>query len=379
MHTKTTRRVTLFGRLSAAIVLGLLVAYSNYPGLKTASAASATCTSITDCSNQISDTSNKVSDLKNQAVSYQDAITRLSSQISTVQSQISDSQSQQASLEHDIADAQTQIDTQKGILGEDLRTMYIDGQMSTIEELATSNNLSDYVNKEEYRTAVQTSLQASLDKIAKLQQDLQVKKDAVEALLKTQQQDAVELQNDQSTQSSMLSMNKSQQADYNAQTAANQAKLNALIAAQRTANTSSKGGYYFIRFPGSAHSFNDAAYPYANAGFSMSTAPGCNNGDGPDQWGYCTRQCVSYAAWAVQASGRSAPKFWGNAKNWVAAARRAGIPLYNVPQPGDVAISTTGTWGHAMYVEQVSGRQIYVAQYNQQLTGQFSHQWRQWE
>jgi surface antigen len=68
--------------------------------------------------------------------------------------------------------------------------------------------------------------------------------------------------------------------------------------------------------------------------------------------------------------------YYGNAKNWVYAARRDGVPIYSDPQPGDVAISTHGTWGHAMYVEAVSGDQIYVSQYNQHLTGEYSTQWR---
>ena len=111
----------------------------------------------------------------------------------------------------------------------------------------------------------------------------------------------------------------------------------------------------------------------------MSTAPGCVDNDGPDRWGYCTRQCVSYAAWAVERSGRNAPMYYGNAKDWVWAAQRDGVPVYTSnPQPGDVAISTAGTWGHAMYVESVSGSQIYISQYNAQLQGEYTTQWRNW-
>ncbi len=177
----------------------------------------------------------------------------------------------------------------------------------------------------------------------------------------------------------MLNYNVSQQSAYNAQTAANQTRLAQLIAAQRSANNTSKGGYYFIRVPGPVRSFNGGAYPYKNAAFSMSTAPGCNDNDGPDKWGYCTRQCVSYAAWAVEASGRAAPRYWSDAKKWPARARAAGIPVYNTPQRGDVAISMSGNWGHAMYVESVSGNNMTVSQYNQQLDGRYSVQTRRWQ
>ncbi len=378
MQSKHTTKFTIIRRTSAALALALLIMGTSYPGYKQATAA-ATCSSISECTNQINASTNAVSNLKNQAVSYKDALTRLSSAIGQTQGSIAANQREQANLEQKIVDAQNQIDQQKAVLGENLRSMYIDGQMSTIESLATSSSLSVYVDKQEYSTAVQNSIQATLAKITALQSSLQSQKQQVISLLNQQKAEAARLASDRSEQANMLNYNQSQQSSYNALTAANQAKLNALIAAQRSANVSSKGGYYFIRIPGAIRSFNPGAYPYANAGFSMSTAPGCNDNDGPDQWGYCTRQCVSYAAWAVEASGRAAPRYWGNAKNWVSRAKAAGVQVSNTPQRGDVAISTSGTWGHAMYVESVSGNFINVSQYNQQLTGRLSTQSRQWQ
>lgn len=369
----------LVTRLSAALLLAGLLTISTNLGASTAWAVGSSCNSIADCTNQINSSTNQVKSLKNEAVSYSDAINRLGSQVGQIQGQISYSRSEQGRLSNEITNTQAVIERQKSVLGDTLRALYIDGQMSTIEALATSNKFSDYVDKEEYRTAVQTSIESTLSRLAKLQAQLQTKKQQVGSLLSQQQSQASQLQSAKSEQSSLLTMNKTQQAAYNAQTAANQSKLAALIAAQRNANNASKGGYYFLRFSGGVGGFSPGAYPYKNAGFSMSTAPGCNDNDGPDKWGYCTRQCVSYAAWAVEASGRKAPRYYGNAKNWVAKARANGVQVANVPQRGDVAISTAGTWGHAMYVESVSGNRIYVSQYNQQVNGEFSYQWRQWQ
>ena len=187
------------------------------------------------------------------------------------------------------------------------------------------------MDKEEYRTAVQNNVQSTIDQVAAMQAKLQSERQQVSSLASQAQTQASQLRNAQSEQSNMLGYNISQQSSYNSLTAANQSKLAALIAAQRSANNSSKGGYYFLRFSGAARSFNPSAYPYKNAGFSMSTAPGCKDNDGPDKWGYCTRQCVSYAAWAVEASGRRAPRYYGNAKNWVAKARANGVLVANVP------------------------------------------------
>lgn len=326
--------------------------------------------------------SNIVANLQSQATSYQDAINRLLSQISSLQGQIANSIAKQNDLQQQIVANQAELARQRATLGDSIKMMYVDGQPSTMEMLASSQNLSEFVDKEEYRTTVNNQIQSTLKKIAELQNKLNAQKQEVEALLVQQQSQQRDLTAAKAEQSNLLAYNQSQQDAYSQKTQANQAKINDLIAQQRRANdVLPASGYYFLRFSGTIknHDVSVNDYPYANYGFSMSTTP-CSSppasADSADEWGYCTRQCVSYAAWAVQRSGRTAPRYYGNAKDWVVAAQQDGVPIYTDPQPGDVAISTSGTWGHAMYVEQVSGNQIFVSQYNQQLTGQYSTQWR---
>ena len=315
---------------------------------------------------------NAVGQLQEQAVSYQDAILRLNSQINSLQAQINDNVAKQESLQQQIIQKQVELDQQRKALGEDIKSMYVNEQMSTVEMLATSRDLSHFVDAETYRGAVQTKIQGTLNEIARIQGQLRSQKDQIAVLLQMQQNQQTQLATAKSEQNNLLSMNASQQSSYNEKTKANQAKIADLIAEQLRANSAGSSGP-LSRDP------NNGYYPYANWAFSMSTAPGCVDNDGPDRWGYCTRQCVSYAAWAVERSGRQAPYYYGNAKDWVAAARRENVPVYTTnPQPGDVVISTAGTWGHAMYVERVAGDQIYVSQYNATLDGQYSTQWRNW-
>lgn len=319
---------------------------------------------------------NIVSQLQAEAVNYKDAIARLQSQVNAVQAQIDINSAEQTRITETIAANERELARQRSVLGENIRVMYIEGKITTLEMLATSKNLSDFVDKEEYRTTIKNKIQNTLVQINDLQNKLKEDNIRVTKLLEEQQQQRAVLAQARSEQASMLSYNQSQQGAYNQKTKDNQSRINTLIAQQRLANNNTDGGYYFLRFSGAAKDFNPSAYPYKNAGFSMSTAPGCVDNDGPDKWGYCTRQCVSYAAWAVEASGRDAPLYYGNAKQWVAAAYRNGVEVSRVPEPGDVAISTGGTWGHAMYVEKVEASRIYVSQYNAGLSGEFSYQWR---
>lgn len=109
-------------------------------------------------------------------------------------------------------------------------------------------------------------------------------------------------------------------------------------------------------------------YPWANAPFPNSIA---------DDWGMYQRQCVSYAAWKVAASGRQMP-FWGgrgNASSWDDNARADGIAVSSTPQVGSVAVSHAGGYGHVSYVEQVYGDgTIRISQYNAGWDGMYSEE-----
>ena len=382
--------IRILSKISILAAISLLVLGAVSPNLRKIILTDATCDSISDCQQQITTATNAVNALQSQATSYQDAINILQAQISSIQTQISLNQARQAQLQSQIAAAQAELAHNKTLLGEDLKAMYVGGSMTTVEMLATSQNLSDFVDAETYDSAVQNKIQDVLNQIAAIENQLQGQKTQVDQLLATQQSQQAQLNAAQAQQQQLLTYNQSQQAAYTTQASQNEQKMAALIAAQRAANNSSVGGgYYFIHFPGPIlrdpcpnGACGGTSYPYANMGFEMNAGPGCtavDPSDGPDPYGECMRQCVSYAAWAVAYSGRQAPVDWGNANDWVSSARAAGIPVDAYPQVGDVAIDVEGYWGHAMYVEAVNGNQILVSQYNQQLTGEFSTQWRTWD
>jgi surface antigen len=290
-----------------------------------------------------------------QAASYQDQIAQLQSQINTLQQQISDSQAKQASLAQQIIEKQAEIDRQREILASTLKALYVDDQMSTIEMLATSKNLSDYVDKEEYRTTVQNKVQQTMAEIAQLQSELQAQKTEVDNLLADQKNQESSLASARAQQASLLAMNQSQQAGYNAQVASNNSQISKLRAQQEAAIAASQAGANVIK--GGTCGGN---YPnkWCNAAQDSML----------DNWGMYNRECVSYTAWKVYESGHHMP-YWGghgNANQWDENARAAGLRVDNDPT-GDavVAIKNAGTYGHAMWVESVNDNgTINISQYN---------------
>lgn len=378
LTSSASRRQPVRQKLAALFFVAVLVAGGVTFGAQNFAQADSLQQQIDQLAAENAANEQAVTDLANQAVSYQDAIQRLQSQLTVLRGQIADNQAKQAALQEQIRLKQIELEQQRAFLAENLKAIYVKDRMSTVEMLATSKSLSDFVDAETYRGSVQAKIQRTLADITRLQTQLSEQKLQVERLLADQRKQEADQVAIKAEQDRLLALNLNQQAEFNQRTAANQARINELVAEQARLNDPGiVADFYFLRFPGPVNAFNPDDYPFKNAGFSMSTAPGCVDNDGPDPWGYCTRQCVSYTAWAVKASGRSAPMYYGNAKDWVVAARRQGVPVYTSnPRPGDIAISTAGTWGHAMYVEKANGNQVLVSQYNAQLTGRFSTQWR---
>jgi len=124
--------------------------------------------------------------------------------------------------------------------------------MSTIEQLATSKNLSDYIDKQEYRSVVQTQLNTTIKEIAILQAALQKQKSQIDQLLKMQNEQKTQLASDQSKQNELLAYNEQQQAGFSATIKANTAKINEEAAAQAAVSRLLSGGNLVSQGPVSA-------------------------------------------------------------------------------------------------------------------------------
>jgi surface antigen/peptidoglycan hydrolase CwlO-like protein len=302
--------------------------------------------------------------LASQASSYQNAIDILDQQISALQQSIVDNQIKSDDLQKQIVQAQKDLDYQKQVLGENIKTMYIDGQVTTLEILANSSNLSDFVNQQEYQSTVQNKVKTTLDKINELKVQLTEQQRELQVAIDDLKSQQSKLASAQAQQSQMLAYTEGQKAAYDQQIKNNKSTIADLRRQQAAENARLFGGNgsYIV----AGNNGNDT-YPtrWRNA-YQDSII---------DNWGMYNRECVSYTAWKVYESGRYMP-YWGgvgNANQWDNDAMSAGIPVDYNPQSGDVAIKNSGPFGHAMYVEKVYGDgAIYVSQYNAALDGTYS-------
>lgn len=295
------------------------------------------------------------------AASLSDTIAKLQADINSVQAKISDNQKKSEDLKTQITAAELELAKQKKFLGETIKAMYVSGEISTVEMLASSKDLSHYFDKQQYRESVSNKIKTTLDKINQLKLDLASQKDALEKVIKEQQELQAQLAAQRAENDRLLGLNQSEQNAVDAQIKANSSQVAKLQAQQAAAFARATGGG--TRNFGSAGKFqfrNQSRQQSCGGGYSYCWAGLDQYVD--DTWGLgMARECVHYAADRAARGVNLAPylgRYYGagNATNW--PTNLSGVyAVDHTPAVGAVAIAKgqdMGTdAGHAMYVEYV--------------------------
>ena len=335
--------------LSASVSIGVVVSADQYDE------------QIRALSEQNATKQQAANQLAAQAASYQDAVDKLTTQINNLRQAILDNQHQSNQLQQQIDEQQAELAHQKQILGINIKTIYLEGQISTLEILAASKDLSEFVDKQQYRNSVQSKIKRTVEKITELKLELEQKQRQIQVLIKEQEAQQAQLAADHNQQYELLSYTEGQKAAFNQQIRNNQSKISELRRAQAIENARLFGGGQIIQ------TSRCDIYPQGWCNAPMDSIV--------DTWGMFNRECVSWTAYRVAASGRYMP-YWGgrgNANQWDDNAIASGIPVDRNPRVGDVGVSNIGYYGHTVYVEAVNGDgTIAVSQFNHDWGGTYS-------
>lgn len=303
-----------------------------------------------------------------QAVDLNDKIAKLQEQIAVIEEQIRANEAESEKLRQQIVAAEEELSKQKNLLGQNIKAMYLEGQITTIEMLASSKNLSEFVDKQQYRDAVKDKIKDTLDKITALKLKLRGQKESVETLIKEQQLMQAQLDEQRDEQNNLLALNYNQRDTLNDQIKNNAERITELQRQQVLENARRFGGQVPPGVPGGGgYAWGDAICMHS--GYAD---PPCGQYDWGypgygiyDKWGYGYRNCTSYAAWKIdQRMGRMVSGL-GHAKDWPFNVGSRGEVSYGQgARVGDAAVIASGTYGHVMYVEAVEGSTVYVSDYN---------------
>lgn len=320
-------------------------------------------------------TAEAIDDLETQAESLEKTIAKQQARINGLQAQINDNRSQIAKLEVQITEAQAELDKQRELLGSNIRQMYLEGQISTLEMLASSNDLSEFVDRQQYRNSVKNKITTTLEKITALKQELASKKTQVETRLKEQQALQSEVAAERSENDRLLGLNEGEQASLDRKIRANNKKIEELRRQQAIEN--------MRLFGGGTGTIGGGGYPWGGAKclHTGQVAGWCPNYDwavGGSVWNFATggygyRNCTDWVAYRVKVRGGHVPGGLGNANTWDDRAPAYGFTVSSTPKAGAAAVSNAGYYGHVMYVESVNGDgTITISDYNRAGTGTYN-------
>ena len=187
---------------------------------------------IAELEAQNAEHTHEVDALMLRANNLKDAIRKLQSRINDLQANIKANKTKSKQLKKDIKQAEIELEQQQKTLGQNIKLMYIEDEISTFEMLATSKDLGEFMDKQQYRDVVGDKISAQVEKIKQLKKKLAAQRKEVERLIKEDEAMRHEIGEQKAEQDRLLAMNESEQSKFNAQVAVNNQKIDELRAAQ---------------------------------------------------------------------------------------------------------------------------------------------------
>lgn len=312
----------------------------------------------------------KAGELNKQILSLQEELQGIDNQKQVIQAQVSLSEVKLAKLQEDITRTEKQIQDNRKALGTTLADLYIDDTISPLEMLASSKNIGDYLDKQEYRLSVRDKLSVTIVEIGKLKADLEQQKVATQRTLADQTNAKSALVAKEGERAIILARTQGQESAYRhltddreSQKLKVQQQQQAAIEAAIAAAAGGRGTGIVLPGTSGGYPWNESnCFVDANA-----MSHGGIDGNGTDGLGYGCRQCVSYVAWRIYKETGYAPAHWGDAIDFPASGRAAGFTVSSQPRERSAGVITIGGRpGHVVWVESVdvSAGTMVVSQYN---------------
>lgn len=303
-----------------------------------------------------------------QATNYQQQVAQYQAQINALNAQIAVGQAQVAKLNAQIADAQAKMAEQKSVLSADIKAMYLASGVTPLEMLASSKNISDFFDQQEYQDSIKNKIQTAMDQIIQLEAQLEGQQKNLLGILSAQNAQKQQLSATQSQMAALLATAQQSAAAADAQVTASNSQI-ASLRQQQAAALAAASRVFSGTIPGASGGSGGACDSgHGNGGYPMAW---CNAPQDSitTPWGY-SRECVSWAGWRRSQLGRTAYG-WGNANQWASGARAAGLRVDSSPEVGAIAQTSAGPFGHVAVVEAIEGSTVVVSEMNYDDAGHY--------
>lgn len=282
----------------------------------------------------------------NNAQTLEGEVARLNSEIAALEDEISMNQAIAEDLSSQITLNENKLSLQQTALAKLLVDLHFEDEPDAITLLASSSSLGDLAERQSRQDTVKNQVAISAEAIKTLKEELEAQKASVDALIASAELSRTEVTNLRNQQQELITRYENDSAAYERDAAAARETMQQEIAAEIAKyNNSGVVGEGWNSYP-----WADRC-PQDNVGYIVVGGYVC--------------QCTSYAGWKAQEFFGIYISNWGNAKDWGTSARRAGYVVDNNPTPHSIAYSTSGIYGHVMWVESINANgTINLTEYN---------------
>ncbi len=282
--------------------------------------------------------------------------------------------------EEEIKKAEEDIKNNKLLLGEMLAEVHIQQNETPLLTLVKEDNFAKLFDALARQDSMQRDMIESTKKVESLKKELEEKEKLQKIQLVNQENVKKQIIAKSNEKQELINKTKGEEANYRA-VVAERENRRAEVMKQQQAEIEAA----MRRAGGNSTYVNSLAgdYPWSGGncyvdGNAMSH--GGSDGNGGDGNGYGCRQCASYAAWRAQKETGRSFYGWGNANQFPYTAASAGYAVGSTPRAKALGVISSGYYGHVVYIEEVRGGQVLVAQYNAWHSqdpgwGKFSREW----
>lgn len=152
--------------------------------------------------------------LSAEAVTLSNALAQITNEKNALQSQVDLSQVQYDQLIIQIADTEKQISDNQNALGSTIASLYVDDEISPIEMLASSKDIGEFLNKQEYRNSIKKELSSTITRVRDLKTQLGDQKISVEKVLNEQKNARDSLAAKEAEQANLVAQTRNDEAAY---------------------------------------------------------------------------------------------------------------------------------------------------------------------
>ncbi len=211
LKTNITKKTFIISLL-AAVVTGAAVAYYTMPGY--AQSPQDLQSEINQIENKIQQSKDRLSELHDKEDTLENKLEIIKTDINKIQNELQQTREEIATKKAEIRETERELQRKRELMQENAKTLYKEGDPSTMEILFSSDNFSDFMSRKQYLDSVKDSLNEAAKEVKELQKKLKNEKTNLENKRREQASKKQELQARRNEQQHLLEETRGEEARY---------------------------------------------------------------------------------------------------------------------------------------------------------------------